>query len=331
MKRADPRPLPPEQAAAARAIRRIEWLTLPAMASVIVVMVLASGTSQAMKAAWIEDTLALIPPITYLIATRFTRRPPDRHYPFGYGRALSIAFLCAATALLIMGAWLLIDSVMQLIRGEGSSFGTITLLGHDIWAGWPMLAALLYSALPPFLLARKKLPLAETLHEKTLHTDATMNRDDWLTAAAGALGVIGVGLGWTFADAVAGAVIALQVLRDGVEHLREAIAALADHRPVDVNLDQLDPLPDRVLACARALPGVTAAAVRFREHGPGVAGEVFIVPAEPEVSVEALAHHREALLALDWRLIELVIVPVAHLDPDETRPQSDDRLRIFGH
>ena len=300
------------------------------MASVIVVMFLASGTSQAMKAAWIEDTLALIPPITYLIASRFTRRRPDRHYPFGYGRALSIAFLCAATALLIMGAWLLIDSALHILRGEGTRFGTITVLGHDIWAGWPMLAALLYSALPPFILARKKQPLAEILHEKTLHTDATMNRDDWVTAAAAALGVIGVGLGWTLADAVAGAVIALQVLRDGVEHLREAIAALADHRPVDIDLKKLDPLPDRVLASACALPGVTTAAVRFREHGRGLTGEVFIVPATPEVSVEVLAHHRETLLALDWRLIELVIVPVTHLDPDETRPQSDERLRLFG-
>lgn len=329
MKHADPRPLPPEQAQAAIAARRIEWISIPAMGSIIVVMILASGTSQAMKAAWIEDCLALVPPITYLVATRFTRRPPDRHYPYGYGRGLSLAFLCAATALLVMGSWLLIDSIIPLVKGEGTEFGDVTIFGHTLWAGWPMLAALTWSAIPPIFLARAKIPLAEALHEKTLHTDATMNRDDWLTAAAAALGVIGVGLGWSFADAVAGALIAAQVIRDGVEHLREAIAALTDHRPVDVDLEHLDPLPDRVLAAASALPGVRAAAVRFREHGRRLAGEVFIVPDGPEVAVEALARHRAALLDLDWRLVELVVVPVPALEADERAPQADDPPRLF--
>lgn len=330
MLHAEPRPLPPEQAEAAIAARRIEWISIPAMGSIIVVMILASGSSQAMKAAWIEDSLALVPPITYLVATRFTRRPPDRHYPYGCGRGLSLAFLCAATALLVMGTWLLVDSLIPLIKGEPAQIGTVTILGHTLWAGWPMLAALAWSAIPPIFLARKKIPLAEKLHEKTLHTDATMNRDDWLTAAAAALGVIGVGLGWGFADAVAGALIAAQVIRDGVEHLREAIAALADHRPVDVDLDHLDPLPDRVLAAAAALPGVRAAAVRFREQGRRLAGEVFIVPDDPTVTVTELARHRAALLALDWRLVELVVVPVPTLSAEARAPQTDDAPRILG-
>jgi cobalt-zinc-cadmium efflux system protein len=37
-------------------------------------MGLSMGSSQAMRTAWIEDTLGLVPPIVFLIAARFEER-----------------------------------------------------------------------------------------------------------------------------------------------------------------------------------------------------------------------------------------------------------------
>ena len=48
-----------------------------------------------------------------------------------------------------------------------------------------MIAALVYSVIPPFVLGRMKLPLAAELHDKTLQTDANLNKGDWLTGIAG--------------------------------------------------------------------------------------------------------------------------------------------------
>ncbi|HSH46916.1 MAG TPA: hypothetical protein VK966_13810 [Longimicrobiales bacterium] len=50
--------------------------------------------------------------------------------------------------------------------------GTVTVLGHQLWAGWLMIAALGYSTVAPFALGRLKLPLARALHDKTLRADA---------------------------------------------------------------------------------------------------------------------------------------------------------------
>lgn len=42
------------------------------------------------------------------------------------------------------------------------------LMGHPVWSGWPMIAALAYTAVPPVLLGHAKMPLATTLHDRVL-------------------------------------------------------------------------------------------------------------------------------------------------------------------
>jgi hypothetical protein len=53
---------PPAQEQALRKARRLEWVTIAYLLSVGTVMYLVLGSSQAMKTAWLEDLLSLIPP-----------------------------------------------------------------------------------------------------------------------------------------------------------------------------------------------------------------------------------------------------------------------------
>lgn len=297
-------PLPaPIRAARASAVR-LQWWSLLAMSSVVVVMALASGGSPAMKAAWFEDILSMVPAVAYLVASRYRERSPNRRYPFGYSRALSIAFLAAATALLLFGGYILYDGVHQLIKADRSGLGTTRLFGREIWSGWVMIAALAYSVVPPMILARSKLRLAETLQEKTLHTDAVMMRDDWLTGATAAGAVLAVGAGWWWADSAAACFIALQVLKDGREHFLEAVAVLMDRRPGTIDLEEEEPLLDRVRARTLAHPGVENCHIRLREQGDLMVGEIH-VQADGPLDVGAV---RRDLLDLDWRLRDLVVL-----------------------
>jgi len=154
-----------------------------------------------MKTAWFEDILSLIPAAAFLVASRVRHQGPDQHFPYGYHRAVTVAFLCAALALFCMGAFLLFDAVSALLAFEHPTIGTVVVLGQQVWLGWLMLPALLWSAPPAAALGRAKLPLAEALHDKVLHADATMNKADWLTAGAAMVGVLGIGLGLWWADA----------------------------------------------------------------------------------------------------------------------------------
>ena len=76
-----------------------------------------------MRAAWLEDMLSFLPPIAFLVATRIIRRRPNPTHPHGYHRATGVAHLVAATALLIMGGFLIYSSVMSLVAVENPRSG----------------------------------------------------------------------------------------------------------------------------------------------------------------------------------------------------------------
>ncbi|MBR7518405.1 cation transporter, partial [Mycobacterium tuberculosis] len=84
--------------------------------------------------------------------------------------------------------FLLVSAISTLARRDHVTIETVHVLGHTIWRGWLMITALLFSVVPPVLLARRKLPLARRLQDKVLHTDAMMQKADWMTGLAGSAG-----------------------------------------------------------------------------------------------------------------------------------------------
>lgn len=318
--------LPPDKAAIHAKAVKLEWITIVYLLSAVFFIYLTLGSSQAMKTAWFEDMLSLIPAIAFLVASRYRTRPPSKRFPYGYHRAVSIAYLCASVALAAMGLFLLYDSIMNLISFEHPSIGVVQLFGHQIWLGWLMLPALLWSAIPAAIIGRMKLPLARELHDKVLYGDAMMNKADWLTAGAAMLGVLGIGVGLWWADAVAAAVISLDILHDGVKNLRAVVADLMDSRPTTVDESAVDPLPARAETELTKLRWVREAKARMREEGHIYDGEIFVVPTSEDGLVRHLAEAQEMLRGLDWRIRDVVVVPIESLstlrwdDEDEDAP-----------
>lgn len=322
MTRTDHFELPPDKQAQYNKALRLEWLTIAYLLSAVAAIYATLGSSQAMKTAWAEDILSLIPAIAFLVASRWRGRRPNRRFAYGYHRAVSVAFLCAAVALFFMGLFLLWDAISALISFEHPSIGVVQLFGHQIWLGWLMLPALLWSAVPAFFLGRAKLPLARALHDKVLFGDATMNKADWLTAGAAMVGVTGIGFGLWWADAAAAAFISLDIIHDGFRNLKAVVADLMDERPRSVDDSQMDPLPERVRTELRAMSWVKDAQVRMREEGHVFFGEAFVVAHSDESLTSKITRATEELKALDWRLHDLVITPVETLPSDDEREEG---------
>jgi len=293
--------------------KRLSWITIGFMLSIVVVIGLTMGSSEAMKAVWIEDILSLIPPIAFLVGTRYFDRPPDDQFPYGYRRAVMIAFLTAAVALLGFGLYILIDSVITLVLVEPPTIQTISIFDRRVWLGWLMIAALVYSVIPPFILGRMKQPLAKELHQKALQTDANMNKGDWLAGLAGVLGIIGVGFGYWWADAVAAIIISVEILRDGFSDLKNSVAQLMNKRPTDFDGNS-DPIPDKVQHELERLDWVQGARVRLREDGDVLTGEAFIVPRDESDLLNRLRNAYDVANGVDWRLHDVNIVPVRSLE-----------------
>src|SRR5690606_27492929 len=211
-----------------------------------------------------------------LVASHFRRKGVDDEYITGRERAFDVNFLISAVALAGVGLALVYDGLHTLLSATRPVVGTVAVAGHVVWQGWVMMAALAVSAVPPIILGHKKLALARALSLKPLHTDADMGKADWMTAAAGIVGVAGIGFGLWWADAAAALVIAGSILHDGVSNLRGAVRDLHDARPEQTDRSDPDPLPERLCREIAALPWVEGCAVRLHEEGLHVSGLVLL-------------------------------------------------------
>jgi cation diffusion facilitator family transporter len=311
--------LPPELADQQRRAVRIEWITLAYMLSAVVLLFLTLGQSQAMKAAWIEDLLSLLPPAAFLIASRLRKRSPSEKFPWGMHRAVSVAYVFAALALLVMGSYVFLDSAIKLIRAEHPPIGVIQLFGEEVWLGWLMIGALVYSGAPAVFLGRAKLRLADDLHDKVLYADAQMNKADWMTVAAAIVGIVGIGFGLWWADAVAALFISVDIVHDGWKNVRAAVHDLMDARPRRHDAREYHPIVERMNEAVNDCDWVERGAVRLREEGHVFTGEVMVVPRTEALEsaadlmdrLEELADH---LLSLEWKVYDIVVVPVKDID-----------------
>lgn len=306
--------LPTSQEKALRMAIRLQWVTIAFLITASVLVFSVLGSSQAMKAAWIEDLLSFAPPLAFLVAVRVSRRSPDSAHPYGYHRSIGIAHLVAAVALVTMGSYLLVDSALGLLEAEHPPIGVVQLFGHTFWLGWLMIAAMAYTAVPPVVLGRMKMKLAEELHDKVLYADAEMNKADWMTAVGAMVGVLGIGAGLWWADSVAALLISGSILHDGVKNLRGAVSGLMDARATTYDDALPHPLIEQVDALLLNLPWVKEARSRVRDEGHVFHVESFVVPVEEhDPSVDDLEQARTAIADLDWKLHDVVVVPVPQL------------------
>lgn len=316
--------LPERQARALQRAIRLEWITIGFLVGIVALVFLVLGNSQAMKAAWIEDLLSFIPPLAFLIAVRLARRPPTARHPYGYHRSVAVGHLVAAVALTAMGAFLIVDSGIGLITLDHPTIGTVHLFGATVWLGWLMIAVMAVTAVPPVIVGHLKIGLARELHDKVLYADADMNKADWMTSVGTIVGVLGIGVGLWWMDAAAAIFIAASIVHDGVSNLRAAIVDLVDGRATTFDDKQPHPLADRVDQYLTGLPWVAEAGSRVRDQGHVFHVEVFVVPRRNRVSLDDVERAREGCLALDWKLQDVVIVPVPSL-PDFGEQESPPR------
>jgi divalent metal cation (Fe/Co/Zn/Cd) transporter len=308
--------LPPKQQRALRSAIRWEVFTIAYTIVTIVLIALVVGNSQAMRTAWIEDMLSLIPQIAFLVALLFVRRPPTRAFPFGLHRVMGVGHLVAGVALLAIGGGLAVESAIGLVRMEHPAIGTVQVFGKTIWLGWLMVLVMSLVVIGPFVYGPAKSKIAPVLHNKVLYADADMAKADWTTTVASVVGVLGVGIGLWWLDGVAAMFISLGIIWDGFRNARAAVFDLIDQRARTHDDGREHPLIAEIVESLERQPWVARAAVRMRDMGQVFHVEAFVVPRRGKVSVAVLDAAREAVAGIDWKMQDVSIVIVSSL-PDE--------------
>jgi cation diffusion facilitator family transporter len=296
--------------------RRHEIWSLFFMLTIVLLLGLIMGNSQAMKAMWMEDLLSLVPSTAVLTGIYFRQRQPNDNFNYGYRRVVQIGFLAGAVALFGFGIYLLGNSIYSLAIAHHPTIQTLSIFGTRVWLGWIMIAALVYSSIPPFILGRMKKPLAVELHDKAMHTSAKIDKGDWLSGLAAILGIIGIAYGYWWADSVAAGFIAFEIISDGWESLKNSTLHLMDMQPTNVVDKEPDPIIQRVKHEIAGLEWVRDSQIRLREIGDVLSGEAFVVPADDAHLIEKLGDAGERVKALDWRLQDFNIIPVRSIGRD---------------
>lgn len=309
--------LPAAQQEALQKAIRWEWFTIGYTSITIVLIAFVVGGSQAMKTAWIEDMLSLIPQVAFLVSLLFIRHPPSRSFPYGLHRVMGVGHLVAGVALLAIGGNLAVESIGGLIRQEHPAIGTVQLFGQTIWLGWLMVAVMILVVPGPFFYGHAKAKLAPKLHNKVLYADADMAKADWTTTVASVVGVLGIGVGLWWLDGAAALFISLGIVRDGYKNTRSAVLDLMDQRARTHDDEEPHPLMRRIVRDLEAQPWVREASVRMRDMGQVFHVEAFVVPHRRRVRLDSVEDARQRIAGLDWKVQDVVVIPVATL-PDET-------------
>ncbi len=188
------------------------------------------------------------------IGFRASRKLPSEHYPYGYERAEDLAGVGVALVIWGSAAVAGYESITKLLR-HGST-------GH---VGWGIAAAVAGIA-GNQLVARYKLVVGRRIRSATMVADAKHSWLDALSSAGAMLGLIGVALGWAWADAVAGILVTGFICHVGWEVTADIARRL---------LDGVDPeIITTAEAVATSIPGVTHAHARARWTGRTLRVEV---------------------------------------------------------
>ncbi len=306
--------MPDAQQRALKLGKKLSWWTIGYLLVDTALLFLIKGNSQAMQAAWVQDLLGMVPPVAFLLGIWIAGRPANKRHPYGHHQSMDIAHFVAAVALLAFGGFLLIESAMTLFTAQSPAIGLMSVFGLHIWQGWIMIAFMFVGVFPPLILGRLKLEPAKQLHNKVLYTDSKMNKADWLSSAASIIGVLCIGFGIWWADAVAAIIISLDIILDGARNLRSALRSMVDSAPETLETEDPHPLPAVVNHYLTQLGWVKEAGCRVREEGQIFHIEAFVVLENPErTSVDALKEAQMGCKSLDWKIQDVVIMPVHEL------------------
>jgi len=182
------------------------------------------GHSPALLAEGINSTSDVAYYIVAGIFVRMANKPADDEHPYGHRQLESIASLTVgafvvATAVAVF--WNAVDKIWNLVDGNLTSQGAADAA---LWVALGTVAVKIFL----FFYVRR---LGYETHNPVVDALAYDHRNDIFSAAAASLGIFFGQRGLPWLDPLAGALVALLILRTGIFILRESSVELMDAVP----------------------------------------------------------------------------------------------------
>lgn len=256
------------------------------------------GNSYALLADGVESMLDVVSGLVVAGSLKIAIQPPDKRYPFGYGKIEPAAALVIAASLLATATGIAIQSVRE-IR-----------MPHYAPAPFTLVVLVLVVVIKEFLF-RYLMRTGESIDSSAMRTDAWHHRSDSLTSLAAFIGIsvaLAAGKGYESADDWAALFAAGVIAFNGVRLLRAAWREI-----MDIALPER--IVDDIREIARRVPGVAGIDLcRVRKSGLGMWVDIH-VEVRGDISVReghTIAHRvKDALLASNHNVMDALV----HIEP----------------
>ena len=200
------------------------------------------GHSPALLADGVNSTSDVAYYVVVRVFMGLAHRPADDNHPYGHRQLESIAALTVGafvvtTAVTIF--WDAVNKVFDLLSGQSSFEGA---------SPWALVVALLTVALKVTLTIVTQ-RIGRQTKNLAVFALAYDHRNDIFAASAASIGIFVGRIGYPWVDPLAGALVALVILRTGIHILRESSEDLMDTVPGQA-------LHERIVELLTAVPGV---------------------------------------------------------------------------
>ena len=216
----------------------------------------------------VHSILDVIASVFALVAVGAARKPADTEHPYGHGRAENLAAFAEGVLLMVTAAGIAFEAMRRLTVGGD----IINPAGY----AFALLIVTLVIESGRAIVLRLVGRIADS---EALRADATNRLADVFAIVAVLAGLVGVRMGFVWADAVAALLVAGVIAR---------AAALIAWRSGDILIDRAPAGAEKQLRAAiRGVAGVREVrSVRVRRSGPNLLGDASIATARM-LSLEA--------------------------------------------
>jgi cation diffusion facilitator family transporter len=203
-----------------------------------------------------------------LVAIRTSRKPADTEHPYGHGRTENLAAFAEGVLLLVTAAGIAFEAIRRLVEGGGT-------VNPAAYAFALMIATLVIEVGRAGVLRR----IGRLASSEAMLAEATNRLADVIATVGVLAGLVGVKLGFRWADSVAALLVAVIIFR---------AAGMLAWRSGDILIDRSAGGAERQLRAAiRDVNGVREVrSVRVRRSGPNLIGDASIATRRM-LSVEA--------------------------------------------
>lgn len=200
------------------------------------------GHSPALLADGVNSTSDVVYGLVVAVFMRLSHKPADREHPYGHSQFESIAALTVGAFVMTTAVSIFWDSLNTIFD---QATGQTTAVAASSLAFW---VALLTIGLKIGLFNYTQ-RIGKQLNSVAVSALAYDHRNDIFSASAALIG-IGLGrAGYTWVDPLAAALVALVILRTGIQILRESASELMDTLPNDT-------LEQQVIEILKTVPGI---------------------------------------------------------------------------